>query len=241
MPHINKHTQIDALMWDFDGTLANSATKNISVTRQILARVAPRLTGSNLPQCLTSETDYHVAVHGANNWRELYRDFFGMTMAEIEVAGPLWETYQLQDQTPVALFDGVIDTVSRLAHIRQGICSANESRTIRRVLESHGIGAVFQSVIGYEDLPLEAQKPAAEGGLRCLQDLLGNSNVKTVIYVGDHVSDVLFARNLAARLEPAVTVLSIAVTYSGADPTTWSAQPDKVIGKPSDLAAWLTA
>ena len=241
MLRFEKHPRIDALLWDFDGTLADSAAKNISITKQILARVVPRLTGDNMPPCLSSETDYHVAIHSANNWRELYRNFFGMTMAEIEMAGPLWETYQLQDQTPVALFDGIVDTVSSLAHIPQGICSANESRTIKRVLESHGIAAFFQSVIGYEGLAPESQKPAPDGGLQCLGDLFDDSNGKTIIYIGDHISDVLFARNLAARLGPADTVISIAVTYSGANPAAWSTQTDKVIEKPSDLTTLLMA
>ena len=84
---------IDAVLWDFDGTLADSAAKNIAITKQILAKVAPRLTGEGLPRALRSIDDYHVANHGAENWRELYRDYFGMTADEIQVAGPMWNTY----------------------------------------------------------------------------------------------------------------------------------------------------
>lgn len=54
---------INAILWDYDGTLANSVPKNIDITKQILAKVAPRLTGDSLPQYLKNEEAYHVANH----------------------------------------------------------------------------------------------------------------------------------------------------------------------------------
>jgi phosphoglycolate phosphatase-like HAD superfamily hydrolase len=234
-----KRKKIDAVLWDFDGTLADSAAKNIAITKQILARVAPHLTGDGLPRSLQSEADYHVANHGADHWRDLYRDFFGLTTAEIEIAGPLWETYQSLDNTGVTLFEGVSDTVTRLSHLPQGICSANSTDNIRQVLDGHGIDSAFQSVIGYEDLPHHEQKPAPDGGLKCLQEIFGHTQGKTIIYVGDHVADVMFARGLDERLGPTNTVVSVAVTYSGANPDRWSEQPDEVIESPSDLTDWL--
>ena len=235
MSQIKKYIKADAILWDFDGTLANSATKNIAITRQILARVAPRLTGSNLPRSLQSEADYHIANHGADHWRDLYRDFFGMNSSEIETAGPLWESYQLLDNTEVTLFDGVVDTITRLKSYPQGICSANATTNIRQVLTGHGINAAFQSIIGYEDLPHHQQKPAPDGGLKCLQEIFGDTHGKTIIYVGDHIADVIFARGLGERLGPSNTVVSVVVTYSGADPGRWHEQPDEVIEHPSDL------
>ena len=199
MNQTKKQLNVDAVLWDFDGTLANSAAKNIAITKQILARVAPRLTGKNLPLCLRSEAEYHVANHGAEHWRDLYRDFFGMNTAEIEVAGPLWETYQFRDKTRVTLFDGVVDTVKCLSHYSQGICSANAAQNIKQVLNEHGLTSCFQSVIGYEDLDHHEQKPAPDGGLRCLQEIFGQTRGKTIIFIGDHIADVIFARGLGER------------------------------------------
>jgi phosphoglycolate phosphatase-like HAD superfamily hydrolase len=239
MSEFKKPSKVDAILWDFDGTLADSAAKNIAITKQILARVAPRLTGDNLPRSLESEADYHIANHGADHWRDLYRDFFGMTTDEIETAGPLWETYQSLDNTGVTLFDGILDTVTCLSYLPQGICSANSTSNIRQVLDGHGLDSAFQSVIGYEDLPHHEQKPAPDGGLRCLQEIFGHTQGKTIIYVGDHIADVLFARGLGERLGPSNTVISVVVTYSGAKPDQWREQPDEVIESPSDLAAWI--
>jgi phosphoglycolate phosphatase-like HAD superfamily hydrolase len=224
-------------LWDFDGTLANSAAKNIAITKQILARVAPRLTGDGLPSPLASEADYHVANHAAENWRDLYRDYFGLTKEEIENAGPLWEPYQMLDKTAVSLFDGVVDTIKRFLHFPQGICSANATSNIRQVLLENGIDSAFRSVIGYEDLPHHHQKPAPDGGLKCLREIFGDTQGRTIIYVGDHVADVLFSRALSERLGPSSTVVSVVVTHSGAKPQQWRAQPDKVIKNPSDLAS----
>jgi len=232
---INRTIKADAILWDFDGTLADSAAKNIAITRQILARVAPRLTGDNLPRYLQNEADYHFANHSADHWRDLYSEFFGLTPDEIESAGPLWETYQMRDNTAVTLFDGVAETIGQLSRFPQGICSANATRNIRQVLDEHDISSAFMSVIGYEDLPHHHQKPAPDGGLKCLQEIFGDTQDKTIVYVGDHVADVLFARALGERLGPSNTVVSFVITHSGANPGQWRAQPDAVIEKPSDL------
>jgi phosphoglycolate phosphatase-like HAD superfamily hydrolase len=237
MSQIKKPIKVDAILWDFDGTLADSAAKNIAITKQILARVAPRLTGDNLPRYLQSEADYHIANHGADHWRDLYRDFFGMNDEEIEQAGPLWETYQMRDKTAVTLFNGVADAIRGLSHYPLGICSANSTSNITSVLGAHGIASAFQSVIGYEGLPHHEQKPAPDGGLRCLEEIFGQTSGKTIFYVGDHIADVIFSRGLNERLGSSNTVVSVVITHSGAQPNRWREQPDEVIDKPSELSA----
>lgn len=239
MTQVKKNSGFDAILWDFDGTLANSAAKNIAITKQILARVAPRLTGKSLPRSLQSEADYHIANHGADHWRDLYRDYFGMNTEEIGTAGPLWETYQALDDTSVTLFDGVADIIKRLSSFPLGICSANSKANITQVLENNGIASSFQSVIGYENLSYHEQKPAPDGGLKCLQEIFGPTYDKTILFVGDHIADVIFARGMDKRLGPSNTVISAIVTYSGANPHTWHKQPDKVFERPSDLADWI--
>ena len=239
MNQTKKQLDVDAVLWDFDGTLANSAAKNIAITKQILGQVAPRLTADNLPHCLQSEADYHIANHGADHWRDLYRNFFGMNDTEIEAAGPLWESYQMLDNTPVKLFKDVADTVTRLSFLPQGICSANASGLIRQVLNEFEISSSFQSVIGYEDLPHGQQKPAPDGGLRCLQEIFGDTRSKTIMFVGDHIADVIFARGLKERLHLSNTIISVTVTHSGAKPDSWSEQPDEVIESPKQLIDWI--
>lgn len=235
-----KHLNADAILWDFDGTLADSAAKNIAITKQIMARLSPDKTGDNLPGWLQSKAEYHKAIHGAENWRDLYRDYFGMSTEDIQAAGPMWREHQARDNTEVRLFDGILETLQLLTEIPMGVSSANSSYNISRVLNNHGIMSFFRSIVGYDDFSPETQKPAADPGLKCLDEVLEDCRGKTIIYVGDHIADVIFSRNIADRLGPSSTVISVIVTYSGAEPNSWRVQPDAVIDKPTDLLAWLT-
>jgi phosphoglycolate phosphatase-like HAD superfamily hydrolase len=232
----------DAILWDFDGTLANSAAKNIAITRQILEKVAPQLTGANLPNWLKTESDYHKANHGAENWRDLYRNYFGMSDEDITAAGPMWKEYQARDKTVVKLFDGILETILKLADIPMGISSANSSCNINNILNYNDINSYFKSVVGYETFPPEAQKPVADPGLKCLDEVLDEAHQeiqgKTIVYIGDHIADVIFARNIAKSLGPDSTVISVVVTYSGAEPESWRVKPDELIADPKELTSW---
>jgi hypothetical protein len=47
---------------------------------------------------------------------------------------------------------------------------------------------------------------------------------------------VQFARNVQAAFGEKLTVISVAVAYSGAAPEHWSVKPDYIIRDPSELA-----
>ena len=94
MPQFNTRIKADAILWDFDGTLADSTAKNYNITLQILDKVAPHLTTGNLPSWLQNKANYHKAIQQAENWQDLYRDFFGMALEDIQAAGPMWEEHQ---------------------------------------------------------------------------------------------------------------------------------------------------
>jgi phosphoglycolate phosphatase-like HAD superfamily hydrolase len=230
---------IDAILWDFDGTLVNSAPKNISITKDILGEVAPHLTGSNLPEQLKSESGYHEANHAAENWRDLYIRILGLTNEETDVAGSLWSKHQRHNATPVELFDGIRDVMPMFAHIPHGICSQNSADNILSLLEAVSLASYFKSVVGYEDVPFDRQKPASDAGLLCLEKILGKSRNQTLLVIGDHESDVMFARNISRDTDDTNTVISIAVTYSGAEPEKWKHRPDQVIFNPQQLIEFL--
>ena len=226
--------KIDALLWDYDGTLVNSASKNIEITKRILARVAPRLTGTNLPSCLKDESAYHIANHQSKNWQDLYINHYGMSEPEMLEAGALWTEYQLMDTTPVELFSQLAHTIAQI-DLPQGICSQNSSKNISLVLEKYNLAHKFQAIVGYDDIPKNRQKPHPFGGLQCLEQLFGTINDKTVVYIGDHEADMEFGRNIAKELHERIRVVNIAVKYSGADTKGWSLQPDFEIETPFDL------
>ena len=227
--------QADVVLWDFDGTLVNSAPKNIATTIEVLTEVVPHLVGPNLPRWLSNVDDYHFANHLAANWRELYIDFYGLTMEETDAAGALWGDYQASNRTPVEVYDGVTETVTALADRPQGICSQNSSQNIVEVLEEAGVAQHFHSVVGYEQVPFEHSKPEPYGGLKCLARIFSELENKTIYYIGDHEGDVIFTRNIASQVCSSNRLVSVAVAYSGGQPQDWQNQPDHVIQDPREV------
>ena len=66
-----------AILWDYDGTLANTPVKNIAVTRAVLGRLDPALLDP-LPEALSSLAAYQAAVNAlppsATGEAEFYKD-----------------------------------------------------------------------------------------------------------------------------------------------------------------------
>ena len=226
--------KIDAILWDYDGTLVNSVPKNIDITKQILSAVAPQLTAENLPGHLKSEEAYHIANHQSKNWQDLYVNYYGMNETEMLEAGTLWTEYQLKNTFPVELFTEIKETINEIS-IPQGICSQNSSENINRVLIKNKLSQKFSAIIGYDDIPSDQQKPSAFSGIKCLKQIYRTLQNMTIIYVGDHEGDVEFARNIETALCDNSKVISIAAIYSGANTTLWTYKPDFEIENPTDL------
>lgn len=226
--------KVNAILWDYDGTLVNSVPKNIDITKQILLEVAPRLTGEQLPHYLKNEASYHIANHQSKNWQDLYVNYYGMSEIEMLEAGKLWTKYQLKNTTPVELFPEIKQTINQI-NLPQGICSQNSSENIYRVLENNNLKGKFNAVIGYDDIPINAQKPNPYGGLKCLEQMFESNTNKIIIYIGDHEVDVEFSRNVEMELCENSKVISVVVTYSEAHTKLWTYKPDYEIDKPTDL------
>ncbi len=226
--------KIDAILWDYDGTLVNSVPKNIDITKQILSVVAPRLTGVHLPKQLENEKDYHIANHQSKNWQDLYINYYGMTESEMLLAGTLWTEYQLKNLTPVALYSEIKETINQIT-LPQGICSQNSSENINQVLKKYNLSHKFNSIIGYDDIPSNMQKPSSFSGIKCLNQIFKTLKNKTIIYIGDHEGDIEFARNIENDITNDNKVISIAVKYSGAITNSWSYKPDFELESPKEL------
>ncbi len=228
--------KLDAILWDYDGTLVNSMPKNIDITKSILSIVAPHLTGKNLPVCLCSEASYHEANHGAKNWQALYLDYYGLSHDEMLQAGSMWSEFQEKNQTPVTLFEGITNVVNQFSWIPHGICSQNSQVNIRNVLNAHEIDKSFKAIIGYDDVPNVHQKPHPQGGLKCVESIFGHLNKQLLMYIGDHEADVQFAQNLQSALDNKCRVISVAVAYSRSEPECWEVKPDYIANTVEDLS-----
>lgn len=227
-----------AFLWDFDGTLADTRQRNFNVVR--------RLFGENLGRpldgiaALASAESYDRVNRRYFNWRELYAAEFGFDEAQTDRLGRLWSVYQERDDTPVEIFDGVHDVLTSLAHARHGIVSQNAKSEIARTLAGARLDGHFRVIVGYDDVPLTCQKPAPDCVLACLEQLTAFAP-GSVMYIGDHETDVRCARNAQRTLRErgvALDVVSVAACFVGdIGVERWTHPPDHVARSPREIVA----
>ena len=227
---------INAIVWDYDGTLVDSREKNLNVTRKIVERVAG-LESARFPALQTVES-YMQNNRAMRNWRDLYTKTFGLTEEQTDEAGKLWSEYQLNDATPTALFEGMRDTLVALQHFFHGIVSQNSHGAISRVLSANQLDHIFRSIIGYEEVDLRRQKPDPTGLLICIEALTQWKH-GDVLYVGDHETDmecVVNTNRVLKEQEREIRVISVGVSYSSErDFPGWNSKPDYEAKTVADL------
>lgn len=220
---------LDAVLWDYDGTLADSVEKNYAVTLEVLRQGVPRLY-RELPKALTSVDAFFEAVTAYEDWRKLYTECYGMTAQETELAGRLWSICQRENTLTAPLFDGVGSLLKAYRGRKQGIVSQNSGEEIRKVLAENGLDGCVGYVCGYTDVPQFSPKPSPVPFLKCAQMLRLNPAEDTMVYIGDHEEDVLFVQNIRRHYQENegvhVRIFSVAAAYSGSSPESWQNQPD---------------
>lgn len=231
---LNKN--IKAIIWDYDGTLVDTRLKNYNVTKRIIKD----MTGNDPEKfpALQSLESYILANNRAANWRDLYKNEFSFTEEQIDYSGKLWTPYQLKDKTPVPFFDGIQNVIQSLKMFPQGIVSQNSKNGIVKQLEVNQLREYFGCIIGYEEVPLDKQKPEPDGLLLCIEKLT-NENSGLVIYVGDHETDMQCAHKANQHLKfnaSNFVVISIGAFYGfNGNSTDWSIQPICEAKMPGDI------
>lgn len=226
---------LDAILWDYDGTIANTPVKNLAVTKAVLERLDPSLLDP-MPEALTSLAAYQKANYRWNNWRELYVHAYGVPADRLDEAGRLWGPCQLADDTLPPLFPGLPEALARLGKVPMGICSQNDPDNIRAALAAHGVGGRFAAVVGHADVPFDCQKPHPAAFLTCL-DRLGLREGRFA-YIGDHAADAAFGRNAQAALEDLGRKASVFCVLAawGGGPEPEDTGADAVVRTPAELA-----
>ncbi len=228
--------KICAIIWDYDGTLVDSRQKNLNVTRKIVSKI---LKGdpTEIPT-LSSLEKYHQAHIKAKNWREFYKESFGLTEAQTDDAGRMWTGYQLEDQTSIPLIDGVGEIIISLRRFPQGIVSQNSRENIIQYLKQKNLHSYFKSIIGYEEVDLDKQKPNPEGLMMCIERLT-DFKPGIVIYIGDHETDVqcaLNANNILINSNPETKIICVGAFYGfDVDTSSWSVLPDYQIKNAGEI------
>lgn len=234
---VSKNTgKICAIIWDYDGTLVDSRQKNLNVTRKIVSKL---LKGDPTEiRTLSSLENYHQAHIKATNWREFYKESFGLTEKQTDDAGRMWTGYQLEDKTSIPLIDGVKETIISLRRFPQGIVSQNSRENINQYLKQKNLRSYFESIIGYEEVDLDKQKPNPEGLMMCVERLT-DFKAGFVIYIGDHESDVqcaLNANNILSKSNPETKIISVGAFYGfDVDTSGWNVLPDYQVQNAADI------
>lgn len=236
MATVHTSHPLKAVFWDFDGTLADTRERNLSVNRRIVEEVTGRpwrdVAG------LSSVDAYLAAWSRVGNWQELYTAAFGLTAEQCALAAQRWTPFQLDDPTPVVLLDGIEDTLRQLRRFPQAVVSQNDRAIIAQVLRQAGVDHYFSAIMGYAEVPFDRQKPAPDGLLGAL-DIVGIEEPASALYIGDHETDMLCAANTNRDLVAMgreVRFVSVAALYAdGRRPSDWRVVPDHRVHEPAEI------
>jgi HAD superfamily hydrolase (TIGR01549 family) len=229
---------LTAVLWDFDGTLADTRARNYQVVRRVIADATGK-PADHMP-ALRSREVYDRVNHSYANWRDLYIREFGFSEEETDRVGRLWTEYQLADDTPAPVFRGLKSALAALGKLPHGIVSMNGRRQIERTMQAAALSPYFRWVVGWEDVDIRRQKPEPDGILACLERVT-DGVPGTVLYVGDHETDVRCAARATEELErrgAEVEVVAVLACFGGAvNHDHWPVRPAYTARRPRDVVA----
>jgi HAD superfamily hydrolase (TIGR01549 family) len=175
---------MDAIVFDWDGTLCDSLAPISDANREVLAEYG-----------LPFDDDRYRAAY-APDWRIMYRRL-GIPDADMEAAGRRWlELYSAAAEA--GLLPRVQESLERLvaAGFVLGLVTAGDRDVVGAQLERFGIGHLITArVYGTDEI---AAKPHPDPLLRALRDLDRAERIATARYVGDVPDDMRMARAVGA-------------------------------------------
>ncbi|MEM9367791.1 MAG: HAD-IA family hydrolase [Planctomycetota bacterium] len=200
----------DYVLWDFDGTLADSLGHALHVFNELS------------PQHGFKPIEDHERV------REMTSRQF---LSEHRV--PMWKVPMLfaaflaafrKDLDQIGINAGVLACVQGLsaAGIRQAIVSSNEESNILAWLTHHRLDAYFESVTGYSRL-FGKEKPLRK------QVEASNLPPERLLYVGDEVRDIEAARAAGIDVAAVSWGMNSAALLARHAPTLLVAKPSRLV------------
>jgi phosphoglycolate phosphatase len=216
---------LKAVVFDFDGTLVDSAPDLASALNRLLARegLAPvglvqvhKMIGDGVAKLV----ERGFAVHG----RRLGADELER-LAQLFVAD-----YEPNSSVETRPFPGAIEALRELkaAGLALGVCTNKPEAATRMILAAFGMDAFIQAVVGGDTVP-GAKKPDPATMRETLRRL--GARADQAIAVGDSPNDVNAARAAG------VLVIAVSFGYTRVPPAELGA--DRLIGRFADLAGAL--
>lgn len=172
---------IRAVLFDFDGTLADSFAPITASTNHVRARFG-------LPAVAESEVRQYVGLGLSNLMESLVPN------ADVEDAVALYrEHHATVMRTQTTLMPGVGPTIPELARrgLKLAVCSNKRVEFTRELVGVLGLGSYFAAVLGPDDVDGRAKPDPAmlHEALRRL-----DSSASESVYIGDMAVDVHTAR-----------------------------------------------
>ena len=210
-------TEIQAVFFDLDGTLIDSAPDLIDAMHRLRAELGESIIAMD-----------KVGMVVSKGGRAMLRAGFpGVDEARIEALLPRYlDLYALQIARHTRTFDG-IDAVLANFDARPlpwGIVTNKPERLARSVVAELGLAARSAALVGGDTLA--KRKPDPEPLLHAAQ--LANVDATRSVYVGDDARDIEAGRAAGMR-----TVAAGWGYLDGEDPHDWGA--DIVVARPQDL------
>jgi HAD superfamily hydrolase (TIGR01549 family) len=164
---------ITTLVFDWDGTLADSAHLGLAAFQKTFAELD-----------VAFPLDVYEAAYSPN-WYSTY-EALGLPKENWQRADDLW--LQHYGEETAELIEGVSDTLLELHDrgYRLGVVSSGTESRVRRELEQSSLGDVLNVVICHEHIV--NKKPHPEGLELALKQL--NSRAEESAYVGDAPEDI---------------------------------------------------
>ena len=180
----------DLVIFDFDGTLADSA-------RGIAACMRAAFESFDLPLPSSSDVRRRIGLTLEESIRQLTADRPGVDV--VAVARRYRALHASVAAPAIALFEGADETLATLAaaDVRLAIVSQKARAGLAQLLEQLEIGRYFDLVLGSDDVT--APKPQAVLYERHVASRYPGVAVDRVLVVGDTATDLQFAVNIGAR------------------------------------------
>ncbi len=216
-----KKCRFHAVIWDLDGTLADSADD--------LATAVNRVLSETQHPPLPVERIKKMIGHGAS--KLLQRAFDAVNGLEDFNQQQAYDRflthYKLCCCDSTRLYPGVIDVLEHLKSlgIKQGICTNKPQAMTTQILDHLAISHYFEAIVGGDTTPFRKPDPAPLK--ECLRML--DSHIPDTIMVGDSAADVGAAKALN------MTVAVLPWGYSHCDINELAA--DYVLHDATDLLA----
>ncbi|HEV7747627.1 MAG TPA: HAD-IA family hydrolase [Pyrinomonadaceae bacterium] len=207
----SKTSSITTLLFDWDGTVVNSAKPGLQAFEQSFAELG-----------VYFDHEIYQAVYSPN-WYSVY-EAMGLPKEKWQMADDLWVQYY-GEQTAEPL-PGAQQTISELngKGYRLGVVSSGNERRVTRELNQLGLASFFETLVCHEHM--QNKKPHPEGLETAMRLLACTSEV--VCYVGDSPEDIQMGKRAK------VFTVGVRSDY----PTSWKLQshgPDILIDSLSEL------